>query len=152
MTFNLCGIFVLIAAFLASFNKIIMKKWNSDDHILTVILYPNLLLCLLMLPFIFQKWQLISLYDIGLFFLMGIMAFINQYVYFSAYKFGNASSLAPVTYTSFAWATLLEFIVFGNVPDIYVVSGASMIILSNLYLIHKEISHKNSSKASECMP
>jgi drug/metabolite transporter (DMT)-like permease len=55
-----------------------------------------------------------------------------------AYKIAPASLLAPFDYTTLIWATILGFVVFGDLPDIWTVLGAIIIMSSGLYLIRRE--------------
>ena len=36
------------------------------------------------------------------------------------------------------WATLLSFLFFGSVPDIYTLLGASLIAASGIYVLYRE--------------
>jgi drug/metabolite transporter (DMT)-like permease len=46
--------------------------------------------------------------------------------------------LAPFSYTQLVWVSLLGFIVFGEVPDVWTVTGAVFIVASGLYTAHRE--------------
>jgi drug/metabolite transporter (DMT)-like permease len=36
------------------------------------------------------------------------------------------------------WVSLLGFLIFGEVPDVYTVTGAGFIVASGLYTAHRE--------------
>jgi drug/metabolite transporter (DMT)-like permease len=46
--------------------------------------------------------------------------------------------VAPVRYTSLIWATLLGFMVWGELPDAWVVLGAVVIVASGVYMLRVE--------------
>jgi drug/metabolite transporter (DMT)-like permease len=48
------------------------------------------------------------------------------------------SLLVPFDYTALIWATLLGFVLFGDLPDAWTIMGAIIIISSGLYLIKRE--------------
>jgi drug/metabolite transporter (DMT)-like permease len=52
-----------------------------------------------------------------------------------AYQLAPASLLAPFDYITLIWATVLGFVVFGDLPDAWTVMGALIIMFSGLYLI-----------------
>jgi drug/metabolite transporter (DMT)-like permease len=52
----------------------------------------------------------------------------------AAFRLAPAASLAPLDYTAIAWAVLLGFLVFGDLPGPAVIVGASIIIGSGLVL------------------
>ena len=49
-----------------------------------------------------------------------------------------ASVLAPFQYTQLLWVSILGFLVFGELPDIWTVVGAAFIVASGLYTAHRE--------------
>jgi drug/metabolite transporter (DMT)-like permease len=49
-----------------------------------------------------------------------------------------ASLLQPFAYTVLVWATLVGFAVFGNLPDLWTVLGALVIVASGLYTFARE--------------
>jgi drug/metabolite transporter (DMT)-like permease len=46
--------------------------------------------------------------------------------------------LAPFSYTQLLWVSLLGFFIFGEVPDVWTVTGAAFIVASGLYTAHRE--------------
>ncbi|MCB2102935.1 MAG: DMT family transporter [Rhodobacterales bacterium] len=46
--------------------------------------------------------------------------------------------VGPIEYTALVYAALFGFLLFGTVPDIWVVVGAAVIVSSGLYLVHRE--------------
>jgi drug/metabolite transporter (DMT)-like permease len=46
--------------------------------------------------------------------------------------------LAPFDYSALIWATILGFVMFGDLPDTWTVLGAVIIMSSGLYLIRRE--------------
>jgi drug/metabolite transporter (DMT)-like permease len=44
----------------------------------------------------------------------------------------------PFTYTMLIWASLSGWIVFGDVPSLFVVAGAAVIVASGLYAAWRE--------------
>jgi drug/metabolite transporter (DMT)-like permease len=55
-----------------------------------------------------------------------------------ALQFAPAVVVQPFTYTMLIWAALSGWIVFGDVPSIYVVMGAMLIVASGLYAAWRE--------------
>lgn len=59
-----------------------------------------------------------------------------------AYARAEASYLAPTEYTAFLWATLFGFLVFGEVPSLFTVAGAGLIVAGCVMAArHKPGSH-----------
>jgi drug/metabolite transporter (DMT)-like permease len=69
---------------------------------------------------------------------MGFLGALSHYLMIKAYAIAPASLLAPFDYTTLIWATILGFVVFGDLPDTWTVVGAIIIMSSGLYLIRRE--------------
>jgi drug/metabolite transporter (DMT)-like permease len=69
---------------------------------------------------------------------MGFLGALGHYLMIRAYKIAPASLLAPFDYTTLIWATVLGFVVFGDLPDTGTFLGAIIIMSSGLYLIRCE--------------
>ena len=69
---------------------------------------------------------------------MGFLGALGHYLMIKAYEIAPASLLAPFDYTALIWATILGFVMFGDLPDTWTVLGAVIIMSSGLYLIRRE--------------
>lgn len=69
---------------------------------------------------------------------LGFLGALGHYLMIKGYLLAPASLLAPFDYTTLIWATLLGFVLFGDLPDTWTVLGAIIIMSSGLYLIRRE--------------
>lgn len=69
---------------------------------------------------------------------LGFLGALGHYLMIKAYEIAPASLLAPFDYIALIWATLLGFVMFGDLPDTWTVLGAVIIMSSGLYLIRRE--------------
>ncbi|TYC67709.1 DMT family transporter [Stappia sp. BW2] len=70
--------------------------------------------------------------------LIGLISFAGHGLVVSAFQRGNASLLAPLQYIEIVSATLLGYLVFANFPDGPTWLGIALIIMSGLYITHRE--------------
>jgi drug/metabolite transporter (DMT)-like permease len=68
-----------------------------------------------------------SLFDAGLMFALGTLATLAHLLFTTAYREAPASTLAPVNYMHIAFATLLGWLVFRQIPDALGFTGMAMI-------------------------
>ena len=66
------------------------------------------------------------------------MSIISHYLFALSVKFGEVSSVAPLEYTAFIWTGLLGYFVFNQMPNLMVIFGGVIIIVSGIYLIRVE--------------
>jgi drug/metabolite transporter (DMT)-like permease len=70
--------------------------------------------------------------------LVGVASTTGQWIVVLAFRYADASVLAPFSYIQLLWASAFGFLVFGEVPDVWTVGGASLIVASGLYTAHRE--------------
>ncbi|ODN70778.1 DMT family transporter [Methylobrevis pamukkalensis] len=69
---------------------------------------------------------------------LGVLGGGGHYLLILAHRKVAASVLAPVTYTQIVWMVSLGYFVFGDVPDLWTLIGAGIVIASGLYLLQRE--------------
>jgi len=83
-----------------------------------------------MVPFV---WVAPTWHDIAFGVLIGVASTAGQWIVGLAFRYADASVLAPFQYTQLLWVSILGFLVFSEVPDIWTISGAAFIVASGLY-------------------
>lgn len=69
---------------------------------------------------------------------MGIYGGLGHYAFIIAHRYAPASTLAPFLYFSLVTHSTAGFLVFAQVPDSWTLAGAGIVILTGLYLLHRE--------------
>lgn len=77
-----------------------------------------------------QQWLLLA----G----VGGLGIASQAMIIRAYRSGEASFVAPFDYLKLILAGLIGFLVFGEVPGLWTLSGAAVIVGAALYIAHRE--------------
>ena len=73
--------------------------------------------------------------------LMVVISFIGaiaHYALIKALDYAEAGSVQPYAYTLLVWATLLGWLVFGDIPDHWTILGAAIVVASGLYTWHRD--------------
>jgi drug/metabolite transporter (DMT)-like permease len=79
---------------------------------------------------------------------MGVMAGVGHYFLTIAYSQAPAAVIAPFNYLQLVGAALLGYVVFAEIPDVWSWVGAGVIVVSGLYIGHRErIRHRLSQQA-----
>lgn len=134
----------IVANILAACYIILIKILSDYDSTITIMLYTNVGMTLGALLFNIQGWQVIGTYDIILMLLTGFLGAVIQFCSISALKYASPAIVAPFEYTRIIFALLIGMIAFNEKPDIYMIIGSTIIIIS-AYLITclKSKKHKN---------
>ena len=69
---------------------------------------------------------------------IGLSGGVGQLLLTTSFKYADASLIAPFEYTSIAWAAMLGWLVFGDVPGISTIIGGLIVVLSGLFVIFRE--------------
>jgi drug/metabolite transporter (DMT)-like permease len=69
---------------------------------------------------------------------LGFWGGLGHFLLILAHRSAPAPVLAPFIYVGLIWMSALGFLVFGNLPTLWTLSGAAIVILSGLYLLARE--------------
>jgi S-adenosylmethionine uptake transporter len=80
------------------------------------------------------SWTTPSLFDLGLMFLVGVVAMICIICVVRALSFARIAVLAPLQYTGLLWAAVMGWVVWRDAPTLPIIIGNAIIIGSGLYV------------------
>jgi drug/metabolite transporter (DMT)-like permease len=136
--FHLAAFFPLVSALAWACTLIMTRMMSGREHAITTMTYSSITgLCILcaLVPFV---WVTPSWHDILFGVFIGVASTAGQWIVVLAFRYADASVLAPFSYTQLLWVSILGFIIFGEVPDVWTVTGAVFIVASGLYTAHRE--------------
>ncbi|MCP8939142.1 DMT family transporter [Alsobacter sp. SYSU M60028] len=76
--------------------------------------------------------------DLGLLALLGVVAAVAHMCVNRSLKLAPAAVVVPYQYTQIAWAVLLGFLIFGDIPGAPVFVGSAVIVAAGLYIFLHE--------------
>jgi drug/metabolite transporter (DMT)-like permease len=136
--FHPAAFFPIVSALAWACTLIMTRMMSGREHALTTMTYSSIAgVCILsvLVPFV---WVAPSGHDILFGILIGVASTAGQWIVVLAFRYADASVLAPFSYTQLLWVSILGFVIFGEVPDIWTVTGAAFIVASGLYTAHRE--------------
>jgi drug/metabolite transporter (DMT)-like permease len=83
-------------------------------------------------------WSPMSGRTLALLTVAGILLPIGYNCIILALRVGDISAVAPFRYTALIWAIVIGYLVFGEMPDAMMLTGAFMIVGSGLYALYRE--------------
>ena len=132
------AILVLSGAMCAALAQIYIRKLVATEQTSAIVFYFSLtstLLSLLTIPF---GWVLPELWAVACLVLAGLIGGTAQIFLTSAYRFADASVVAPFDYASMLFALAIGYVVFDEVPTRSMLGGAALIILAGIVIIWRE--------------
>jgi drug/metabolite transporter (DMT)-like permease len=136
--FHAAAFFPIVSALAWAATLIMTRMMSGREHAITIMTYSSIAgvaILSVLVPFV---WVTPTWHGILFGVLIGLASTAGQWIVVLAFRYGDASVLAPFSYTQLVWVATLGFLVFGEVPDAWTVVGAAFIVGSGLYTAHRE--------------
>jgi drug/metabolite transporter (DMT)-like permease len=122
----------LTSAVLYALTLISSRQLSLTESSHTILFYYSVV-CLLatgaVLPW---QWRTPEPEDIWLFLLVGVTGTLGQFFMNQAFRFGEASMLAPLDYTALIWAAALGYVFWSEMPSPAVLAGVALVVVSTM--------------------
>jgi drug/metabolite transporter (DMT)-like permease len=129
---------VLMGAVCAALAQIYVRKLVQTEQTSAIVFFFSLTatgLSLLTLPF---GWVVPQPFEAGLLVAAGLLGGLGQIFLTSAYRFADASVVAPFDYASMLFAILIGYFIFDEVPTYQMLIGAGLVMLAGVMIIWRE--------------
>jgi drug/metabolite transporter (DMT)-like permease len=136
--FHPAAFFPVVSALCWAAALILTRMMSGREAVMTTMAWSALtgmVILSAMVPFV---WVTPSWTAIGLGLLIGVASTVGQWIVVLAYRYGDASVLAPFSYTQLLWVGMLGYFLFSELPDVWTITGAAFIVASGLYIAHRE--------------
>jgi drug/metabolite transporter (DMT)-like permease len=127
--------FALANAILYGTVTVAVRRMAQTESAQTLTMYQMLMITgftALLLPFGFV---IPTAFDAGLMIASGAGNAIGQYWWTKALHLAPTSAVTPFSYLSLVWAMILGFLVWGDVPTVWLIIGSGIVVGSGLYLL-----------------
>ena len=136
--FQWAALVVLGSVVVYALLMITTRAFKSTESTAALMLYPQLGMSLTGIVLAPYFWVTPSLGDLGLFALAGLFGSVGVMCLTHAFRLGPAAVISPFEYSALIWASLLGFLLWGELPDAITLVGAGIVISSGLYIIYRE--------------
>ena len=138
--FNQFSLFALVSVVFSAVRDLATKRIPAEIPSLFITLLTTVTVTItgvcLLVPL--GGWQPLTGRSVGLLGLAAVLVLIGYQCVIMAMRAGDISAVAPFRYTALLWAMMLGYFIFGDVPDLPMTTGASIIVLSGLYAFYRE--------------
>jgi drug/metabolite transporter (DMT)-like permease len=138
-TFQPAALLSLSAALCYALYSITTRSLARTDPNDTTLFYSNIVGALALLPVVPFVWATpADPLVIALMVATGAIGSFGHYLLIAAHRLAPAAVLSPFIYTEIVLVTVSGFLVFGDVPNRFTLTGAGIVVASGLYLLHRE--------------
>jgi drug/metabolite transporter (DMT)-like permease len=123
----------------SALTTLLVRNLSATESSTTIVLWQSLLMTAftaVALPFF---WTTPNAWEWLILILVGLVGGVAQVMLTEAYASAQVSSLGPYSYTSILWSVGLGWLIWGDMPTIATIMGAVLIVLSGLYILHREL-------------
>ena len=128
----------LAAATLSACRDIVTRRLGPTDHALSILFYSTVFSTLIGLFDMPRGLAPPAVGDLLLFLAIASMWGLAHLLSIMALAYAEASTVSPFKYLSLVWGAILGYLIWGDVPDAWVASGAVLVVASGLYILHRE--------------
>ena len=128
----------------------LVKRLPAEETPLSMLFWFSFGAALLTAPLAAFVWRAPNAEEWLWLIVMGVLGAAAQFLIIRAYKVGEATFVAPFDYSKLLIAGAIGFFVFAEVPDLWTLAGAAIIVASTLYIARREA--KLHSDAPESPP
>lgn len=155
-SFSLASLLPIASALTYSISALMARRMGETESAPVMSFYQNLvylLVALVMaaifgsggfegtsdpsLEFLVRGWVTPSWIDLALLAACGVIASIATVLLTQAYRMAEANFVACFEYSAIIWATLGGYLFWREVPDVYFVVGAALIVVAGLYVLFR---------------
>lgn len=115
-----------------------VRKLSQTESSATLLVYQSIFVGVLAGVPLIWLWTTPDLHGLMLLLTMGVLATIGQWIGVKALRLGEASVVGSIEYSKLIYTAIFGYALFDEVPSIYTIIGACIIIGSSLYIFHRE--------------
>jgi drug/metabolite transporter (DMT)-like permease len=117
---------------------IIIKSLSRTESSVTITTYMSLVMApLALIPALFV-WSWPSTADLGWLLFLGLLGGVGQLMVTQALKHAETHVVMPFDFLRLLWVSISGYMIFGEVPDIFVWAGGALIFGSTAYITVRE--------------
>ena len=129
---------VLFSALMMAASATVIKRLSDTESPSAIVMYMVIYLTPMSLVPALFVWKTPSWEMLGLLFVMGIVATLAHQCLTRSFAIADASAVLPFDFTRLLFAALIGYLVFDQVPDVWIGVGAAVIVASSVYIAHRE--------------
>ena len=115
----------------------ITRRISRTDSSLSMLFWSGVLVIVTTGTSAAFGWKALDLHGVGWFLAAGFFNAGAHFLIIEAFRLGNAALVAPFRYSGLIWAMLIGFIVWADVPDAAMLTGAAIVIAAGVYMLRK---------------
>ena len=143
------ALLILASSAIVSTTMIMAKILVRTESSLTITLYTALFAVPVTFAAMLPFWQTPTLVQLAWFVVIGALGSLGHLCLAQALKEAEITAILPIAFTRLIWASIIGYVVFAEVPDLWIWVGGVMIFSAATYIAFRERAVKKAPTAPE---
>jgi len=144
--FDAVSLAAFIAAFFFAGSFLLAQRMTQIESSADILVMLSIFCTLALLPGAIYVWRAPTLTEVSWLALVAVFATAGHYAMTRAIAAAPLTVTQPLSFLQLIWAIAIGYWVFDEVPDNWVIIGASIIVAAVSYLTHREAQAARRSK------
>lgn len=132
------GWIALMGAVMVAFATVYIRKMTRTETTLSIVFWFSVICTIASLTTVPLGWIVPDWPLMGMLILAGLLGGIAQIMMTESYRNADASTLAPLEYSSMVYGLAIGYLIFAEIPGWSVLIGASIVICAGILIIWRE--------------
>lgn len=128
----------LIGCVFGASASLLVRTMVKTERSSTIVIYASIVSTLVALSTIFFGWEPLSIEQIVMLVLVGVLGGIGQVALTEAFRFADVSVIAPFDYASLIFAIAVGYFLFNDVPTVPMLIGSTVLTAAGIAIILRE--------------
>lgn len=132
------ALIALTGAMFSAIAMTLLRSMSGGEHALTITFYFSLTFMICAAVTALQGWPMPTATQAWLIVFAGLFGVFGQLLMTYSYRYAEASTIAPLEYTSMITAVLLGYLFFDEIPSLSIWLGAPLVVGAGLIILWRE--------------
>jgi len=136
--FRIAAVLPILAASSGALRDLVTRRISTGESSIAILCFSTSAVLLAGLVSMLFDHVPLNMADLPLLAVAGCLQGAAHFILIEAFRHGEAAVIAPFKYTALPCAAVFGFLLFGQIPDIWIITGAMPVICAGLYIVHRE--------------
>jgi drug/metabolite transporter (DMT)-like permease len=136
--FRIAAVLPILAASSGALRDLVTRRISTGESSIAILCFSTSAVLLAGLVSMLFDHVPLNMADLPLLAVAGGLQGAAHFILIEAFRHGEAAVIAPFKYTALPCAAVFGFLLFGQIPDIWIITGAMPVICAGLYIVHRE--------------
>ena len=142
---NTGALIVMLSAICWGTNIVIVKRLSRTDPTVSIVAWMSVMMTVLSIVPALYFWTTPTLEQFMWLLMIGIAGTLGHLTMVKSLKLVEATAVLPLDFTRLIWASMLGYLIFAEIPDIWTWLGGTIIVGSAAFIAYREAQLKRNT-------